>query len=249
MNADFGSLSFILGYLLMILGDGCLLVAATVAASSGGSPLKWGLAFGLAHGTFTLIGLFIASTIAEGSELLGHLVVLFALVYLLRHFLHHRSHKGKCGCLEEHTAPTTFIWVISLALSVHAIPSGAVLQQAFPGATIVGYATVAGCSAILSGCLIALVVRFSEEYKSLLVRFFDAAPSVTVGLLSAAITYVVLHLIAEASDLHDHAHGITTALACLGGVSIGIWARSHFKRVNSTSVSVPPPLVSIRRSL
>jgi hypothetical protein len=132
-------------------------------------------------------------------------------------------------------------------LSLHAIAGGATLRGVLQTASAATVVTTIVLSAVVSGTFVALVVLFGERNRAALMKLIDAAPAVTIALLTTAMAGVVW-------DLADHAEilgtGATTTtlfgsiLALFVGISA---AAAHHLSRRPAAASQSAPLVAIRR--
>jgi len=223
-----------------VIGDGCLIAAATLAASSGGSALLWGVSFGLAHAIFMGLGYSVTDSIANYSEFFADTVVLATLVVLLQHFIHHRrSHveSHSCSCdHKNHKISRKMIIFYSFIFSLHALGSGAIIRQGLGSLSTLQILVCALALGTIVGSLITTSVAATDNYRSLLMRVLDTFPGIVVGLLVFAISWVTFHMLFEVLGESSYSTAVTIIVSSFSAIAANILV--HTKRVDSKQTAV-----------
>jgi hypothetical protein len=223
-------LSVLILYPLTLLGDGCIVIAIALAATVGGRPLVWGAAFSFFHALYGIVGILVASQIAEYSETLGHVFVVIGSLILLKHFIHHSLHHhagGDCSC-ESHSTPkvsTGAIISTASAFSLHSLASGAIVRGMAAGITTQGLIAILLGLSLLIGALIACIVFVGDLERTLILRSLDKLPGLVAALLTALCCFAGFGLVEASLDNSPVLQG----LAWLGAVaaSVGVGWRVH----------------------
>ncbi len=225
-------LSVLLLYPLTLLGDGCILIAIALAATVGGRPLIWGLAFALFHALYGVIGILVAGEIAEYSETLGHFFILVGSYILLRHFMHHSLHHqvgGDCSC-ENHKPPpvsTRAIFSTASAFSLHSLASGAIIRgMASDISTSTLLIVLLGMS-ILVGALISGIVFVGDLERKPILRALDKLPRVVAALLTGLCCFALFHLLHEIFEGSGLFEGIFQVLSIAISLFVGFRVHKH----------------------
>ncbi len=191
--------SIILLYPLLLLGDGCLLIAIAVASTTRGHALLWGASFTLFHALYGVLGVAIVSEASHYSEILGEIFMFVGAVFLLWHFVHHRIHHrvhDDCSCENHPPAVVSPLAIVSsaAALSLHSLAGGAIIQSWIPEAS--GSQTMwllVGASCVVGAATSAIVMVGERQQQSIL-RLLDRLPGIVGFLLSSLCFAVVFHL-------------------------------------------------------
>jgi hypothetical protein len=236
-------LSIFILYPLTLLGDGCILIAIALAATVGGRPLMWGASFAFFHALYGIIGIIVASEIAEYSETLGHIFVLIGSYILLKHFMHHSLHHqvgGDCSC-ESHSTPsvsTRAIISTASAFSLHSLASGAIVRgMAAEITTPVLIGVLLGLS-VLIGALIAAIVFIGDLERMPILRALDKLPGVVAAVLTGLCCFSVYHLIHDLIEPAPVVQG--AAIIAAIGISATLGWRVHRHRSVATTAKPPP---------
>lgn len=226
-----------LAYFITLLSDSCIIIAITLAASSGGSPLQWGIAFGVSHALFGILGNFASAWLAEVSHATSHIVVLAGILLLFRHLTHHErfhahGHK-KCGC--EHSHPGyRFVWGTSLSFSFHALALGAIAREFFVTVSPTTLTTIIIGSGVIVGCFVAALINLGERFSGRILQVMDRCPGVPAALLAGIASYIIFSLITEHSPLAENYHlilaSVLTALCLYVGWSFNTRLLQDAKR-------------------
>lgn len=235
-------LSFILVYPLMLAGDGCILIAIALVATTGGNPWVCGAAFAFFHALYAVTGTLLAAEAAHYSETVGGIIVLLGTLILLKHFVHHRLHHGShgdCSCDHHTIQPISTMQMVSTAaaLSVHALAAGPILSHmsgVTDRATLIYM--LLGASVVV-GSLISLVVLVGETRRATIMKFLDSLPGVVTATLTGIACYALFHVLEHAVELSTSAVFAFSLLSILVSVGLGYWIHNR---------SVPQqPLVQI----
>ncbi len=219
-------------YPLTLLGDGCILIAIALAATVGGRPLTWGAAFALFHALYGIIGILVASEVAEYSETLGHLFILIGSYILLKHFMHHSLHHqagGDCSCESHKPPPVSTRAIISTAsaFSLHSLASGAIVRGMTETITTpVLIAVLLGLS-ILIGALIAVIVLVGDLERMPILRALDKLPGVVAAALTGLCCFSGYHLLQSLTQLSPLAQGTVLVSSTILAGTIGIKVHRH----------------------
>jgi hypothetical protein len=185
-------------YPLTLFGDGCVIVAIAIAATMGGRPWLWGSSFALFHAVYGVIGMLMASEIAEYSEVIGDLFILVGAGFLLTHFMHHRLHPrvgGDCSC--EHHAPgpisTRTIISTASAFSLHSLASGAIVRRMTGEVETTTLVILLVCLSLVIGLLIGGILLIGERERMPILRSLDKLPSVVAAALAAVCCFSIYH--------------------------------------------------------
>lgn len=240
--ASLSLLSIFILYPLTLLGDGCILIAIALAATVGGRPLVWGAAFAFFHALYGIVGILVASEIAEYSETLGHVFVLIGSYILLKHFMHHSLHHqvgGDCSC-ESHTTPsvsTRAIISTASAFSLHSLASGAIVRgMAAEITTPVLILVLLGLS-LLIGAVIAAIVFIGDLERMPILRALDKLPGVVAAVLTGLCCFSVYHLIHKLVEPSRVIQGV--AVIASVGISVALGWRVHRHRLASATAKPP----------
>ena len=202
-----------------VIGDGCLIAAATLAASSGGSAILWGVSFGLSHALFLSLGYSVTDSIANYSEFFADTVVLATLLILLQHYLHHnRSHVGErcCSCNHAtHTITKKMIFLYSIIFSLHALGSGALIRQGLGAMSQMQILSCALAMGSIIGTLIALSVATTESYRPFFMKILDSFPGLVLAILFFAISWSTFHMLFEVIGESSYAMPVTIIASLL----------------------------------
>jgi hypothetical protein len=235
-------LSFILLYPLVLAGDGCILIAIALVATTGGNPWVCGAAFAFFHALYAVAGTLLAAEAAHYSETLGGIIVFVGTLVLLKHFVHHRLHHGSlgdCSCEHHQVAPISPLQIISTAgaLSIHALAAGPILSH-MSGVTEQKPLIIMllGASVII-GLLISLVVLIGETRRATIMKVLDSLPGIVTAGLSGIASYALFHVVEHAVELPGA--GVVAFILCASATSLGLGYWMHNKTV------VQHPLVQI----
>lgn len=221
-------LSLTIVYPLMLLGDGCVIIAIALVATTGGNPWICGGAFAFFHALYSVVGLLLATEIANYSETLGSFIVLIGSAILLKHFLHHRLHHishGDCSCEDHHLVSISTTQMISTAaaLSIHALAAGPIVRQ-FSGIHDAGtLIPVLLVSSLVVGLLISLVVLFGERRRSAILKALDRLPGVVTTALSGLTCYALFHLLDHVTTISQTFSAILISSFILASCYLGYW--------------------------
>lgn len=225
-------LSIFILYPLTLLGDGCILIAIALAATVGGRPLLWGAAFTIFHAIYGIIGILVASEIADYSEALGHVFVLIGSIILLKHFIHHSLHHqsgGDCSC-ENHEITPASTWAIistASAFSLHSLASGAIVRSMTGEITTLTLVGVLLGISILIGTLIAAIVFIGDLERMPILRALDKLPGVVATLLAGLCCFSLYHLIDELIEMSSTVKGLGLVVSLFIAGAIGWRVHKH----------------------
>jgi len=194
--------SILLFYPLVLLGDGCLLIAIAVASTTQGHAWLWGVSFAGFHALYGILGIALVSEVTHYSEMLGEVFMLGGSLFLLWHFVHHRLHhrvRHDCRCENHPPRTVSSLAVVSsaAALSLHSLAGGAIIKGWVPdvsNATLIGLLIAASC---ILGLLSFSIVRVGELEHQPILRFLDKLPGIVGIILSGACFGVLYHLLEE----------------------------------------------------
>lgn len=225
-------ISFLVIYPLVLAGDGCLLIAIALVATTGGNPWLCGAAFAFFHALYSISGLLLASSVADTSETLGSVIALVGALVLLKHFIHHRLHHiahGDCSCEHHHVEPLSTIKVISTAaaLSLHSLAAGPILQQMTGISNTPSLIAILLSSAVFVGLLISVVIFVGESRRAMIMKILDNLPGVVTGTLTAVSCYALFHLVEHALTLPDHFDLVFLFLASVASIGVGTWMHTR----------------------
>jgi hypothetical protein len=225
-------LSFILLYPLVLAGDGCILIAIALVATTGGNPWVCGAAFAFFHALYAVVGTLLAAEAAHYSETLGGVIVFIGTLILLKHFIHHRLHHGSngdCGCEHHPVAPISSLQIISTAgaLSIHALAAGPILSH-MSGVTEQKplIMMLLGASVVI-GLLISFVVIVGETRRATIMKTLDSLPGIVTAGLSGIASYALFHVVDHAVELPSA--GVVAFIFCAIATSIGLGYWMHSK--------------------
>ena len=215
-----GLISTILLYPLVLAGDGCILIAIALVATTGGSPWVCGAAFAFFHAFYSILGIALVSELVEYSETLEEVIVLVGSLVLLKHFIHHRLHNGShgdCSCEHHHPIVITPLQIFSTAaaLSVHALATGPIVRNISGINETSRLIPLLLASSALLGVFISLIVFVGEQKRAKILRFLDALPGVVTGTLVAICCYSLSHVV---EHLVEPPHWVETLLLMLGAI-------------------------------
>lgn len=225
-------LSFILLYPLLLAGDGCILIAIALVATTGGNPWVCGAAFAFFHALYAVAGTLLAAEAAHYSETLGGVIVFVGTFVLLKHFIHHRLHHGShgdCSCEHHQVAPISSLQIVSTAaaLSIHALAAGPILSH-MSGVTEQKLLIIMLLSASVAiGLLISLVVLVGETRRATIMKILDSLPGVVTAGLTGIASYALFHIVEHAIELPNG--GIAAFILCAVGTSVGVGYWMHNK--------------------
>jgi len=226
-------------YPLILAGDGCLIIAIALVATSGGNPYLCGAAFAFFHALYAVLGILVTSHLAHYSEVLGELVVVAGALVLLKHFFHHRLHhgaRGDCSC-EHHQPQNLSAWQIistAAALSLHALAGGAIAQPITGIEVRLALAAILIGGAFVLGALVSAIVLVGESRRAFILSKLDSLPGVVTGILTGISCYSLIHLLEHLLSVPDTARVILMIVAALVSIASGVWMHS---RVSSDLVS------------
>ena len=194
--------SIILLYPLLLLGDGCLLIAIAVASTTRGHALLWGASFALFHALYGVLGVAIVSEASHYSEMLGELFMLVGAIFLLWHFVHHRIHhrvNDDCSCENHPAAVVSALAVVSsaAALSLHSLAGGAIIKSWIPEASNAQTMWLLVGASCVVGATTTGIVMVGERQQQSILRLLDRLPGIVGFLLSALCFAVVLHIVQD----------------------------------------------------
>jgi hypothetical protein len=235
-------ISFILLYPLVLAGDGCILIAIALVATTGGNPWVCGAAFAFFHALYSIAGTLLAAEVAHYSETLGGIIVLVGTLILLKHFIHHRLHhvaQGDCSCEHHQTPPIGSAQIISTAaaLSIHALAAGPILSH-MSGVTEQKPLIIMllGASVVI-GLLISFVVVVGETRRATIMKVLDSLPGVVTAGLAGIASYALFHVVEHAVALP--AAGVVAFILFAVATSFGLGYWMH------TKAGMPYPVVQI----
>ena len=239
------AITAVLLYPLVLVGDGCLLVAIAVASTTKGSAWLWGLSFALFHALYGVAGITFVSEITHYSEILGELFMLGGAGYLLWHFLHHRLHhrmQADCRC-ENH--PPTIMSPLSVvssaaALSLHSLAGGAIFRTWLPDASSSYLITLLLISSALVGSFTFTIVALGESGQKPIVRFLDKLPGIVAFVLAALCCVVLYHLVEDTVGLSSVTMGLFLVASILASAAVG-WAVHERRQAPIISISPRRP--------
>ena len=225
-------ISFLFIYPLVLAGDGCLLIAIALVATTGGNPWLCGAAFAFFHALYSITGLLLASSIADTSETLGSAIALVGSLVLLKHFIHHRLHHvahGDCSCEHHQAEPLSAVKVISTAaaLSLHSLAAGPILRQMSGITSTPSLVAILLSSAMFVGLLISFVIFVGESRRAAIMKILDTLPGIVTGTLTAVSCYALFHLLEHALELPEHFHGLFLVLAAIVSIGVGAWMHTR----------------------
>jgi hypothetical protein len=231
-------LSVFILYPLTLLGDGCILIAVALAATVGGRPLVWGAAFAFFHALYGIIGILVASEVAEYSETLGHVFILIGSYILLKHFMHHSLHHqagGDCSCESHRPPPVSTRAIISTAsaFSLHSLASGAIVRGMTENiSTPLLIAVLLGLS-ILIGVFIAAIVLVGDLERMPILRALDKLPGVVATALAGLCCFSVYHLVHGVTQLSPLAKGALLVGSAIFSTTLGIRVHKHRSKAHT----------------
>jgi len=195
--------SVIILYPLVLLGDGCLLIAIAVASTTRGHSLLWGASFALFHALYGVLGVLLASQLLVYSGILGELFMLAGAVFLLWHFAHHRLHHRMhhdCSCENHPSAQLSALGVISsaAALSLHALAGGAIVQSIMPEASTASTVSLLIAASVVLGLLSFAILKIGELEQQHILKLLDRLPGIVGFILTALCFGVLYHIIDDA---------------------------------------------------
>lgn len=233
--------SVILLYPLLLIGDGCLLIAIAVASTTRGHAILWGASFAFFHAIYGVLGVALVSEMSHYSELLGEAFMLGGAIFLLWHFVHHRIHHrmhDDCSC-ENHPAATVgSLAVVSsaAALSLHSLAGGAIIRNWIPEASSAEVMwLLTGASCVL-GAMTAAIVFFGERQQQRVLRVLDSLPGAFGFVLSALCFSVLFHLIEDVVQLSSLSVGAFLLVAFATSCYVGY--RVHGKNQAASLVRI-----------
>jgi hypothetical protein len=240
-------LSILILYPLTLLGDGCILIAVALAATVGGRPLVWGAAFAFFHALYGVVGILVASEIAEYSETLGHIFILIGSYILLKHFMHHSLHHqagGDCSCESHKPPPVSTRAIISTAsaFSLHSLASGAIVRgMAADITTTVLIAVLLGLSLLIGG-LIAAIVFIGDLERMPILRALDKLPGFVATVLTGLCCFSAYHLLHSIVELAPLANGALLLVSVIASLALGV--RVHRHRSQHAAKKVQPGMLT-----
>lgn len=235
-------LSLLVLYPITLFGDGCILIAIALAATTGGKPLAWGASFAGFHALYGVAGILVADEVATYSERLGDIFILVGSLILLRHFMHHTLHHqvgGDCSC-DNHTpiqVSTRAIISTASALSLHSLASGAIVRGISGEITTPTLIGTILLLSVLVGALIGTIVFMGNIERLPIMRALDSLPGVVASLLTGLCCFALYHLASDFVAFSALAMGATILLASV--ISIAFGYRVHQKRINPGTGSSP----------
>jgi hypothetical protein len=243
--APLSLLSFILVYPLVLAGDGCILIAIALVATTGGNPWVCGAAFAFFHALYSIAGMLLAAEATHYSETLGSVIALLGTLILLKHFIHHRLHHGShgdCSCEHHQAQPITALQTISTAaaLSIHSLAAGPILSHmsgVTETTTLIGM--LLGASVFI-GVLITLVVLVGESRRAVIMRALDSLPGVVTSALTAIACYALFHLFEHAAEPSSMGIISFVVISALISFAAGYWMHNR-----ATTAMTTAPLVQI----
>lgn len=226
-------LSVFILYPLTLLGDGCILIAVALAATVGGRPIIWGAAFAFFHALYGIIGILVASEVAEYSETLGHVFILIGSYILLKHFMHHSLHHqagGDCSCESHKPPPVSTRAIISTAsaFSLHSLASGAIVRGMTETITTPVLIFVLFGLSIMIGVLIGVIVFVGDLERMPILRALDKLPGVVAAALTALCCFSGYHLVGGIVELSPAIQGALLVGSVI--LSGGLGRRVHRHR-------------------
>jgi hypothetical protein len=244
--APLSLLSFILVYPLVLAGDGCILIAIALVATTGGNPWVCGAAFAFFHALYSISGMLLAAEAARYSETLGSIIALVGTLILLKHFIHHRLHHGShgdCSCEHHHVQPVTSLQIISTAaaLSLHALAAGPILSQMSGVTERFTLASMLLGASLIVGSLISLIVLVGESRRAAIMKVLDSLPGVVTAALTAIACYALFHLFEHTVEPSSSLILAFAALSLAMCVGAGYWMHNR----SSPTTTAKAPLVQI----
>jgi hypothetical protein len=236
-------LSFILLYPLMLAGDGCILIAIALVATTGGNPWVCGAAFAFFHALYAVTGTLLAAEAAHYSETIGGIIVLLGTLILLKHFVHHRLHHGShgdCSCEHHHTQPISTVQMISTAaaLSIHALAAGPILSHMSGVSDQTTLISMLLGASIVVGSLISLVVLVGETRRATIMKLLDSLPGVVTAALAGIACYALFHVLEHAVEISSITVFIFSALSVVASIGLGYWIHNR-SVLNQPLVQIP----------
>lgn len=230
--APLSLLSFILVYPLVLAGDGCILIAIALVATTGGNPWVCGAAFAFFHALYSVVGMLLAAEATHYSETLGSIIALLGTIILLKHFIHHRLHHGShgdCSCEHHHTQPISAIQTISTAaaLSIHALAAGPILSHMSGVTETTTLITMLLGASVTIGVLISLVVLVGESRRAAIMRVLDSLPGVVTSALTAIACYALFHLLEHAVEPSTVGTLVFVAISAVTCLGTGVWIHNR----------------------
>jgi len=225
-------ISILFIYPLVLAGDGCLLIAIALVATTGGNPWLCGAAFAFFHALYSISGLLLTSSVADTSETLGSAIALVGSLILLKHFIHHRLHHvahGDCSCEHHQVEPLSPLKVISTAaaLSLHSLAAGPILRQMSGITSTSSLIAVLTSSALFIGLLISVVIFIGESRRAMIMKVLDALPGIVTGTLTAISCYALFHLVEHALTPPEHFELIFIFLSAVASIGVGSWMHTR----------------------
>ena len=231
-------LSVFIIYPLTLLGDGCILIAVALAATVGGRPLVWGAAFAFFHALYGIIGILVASEVAEYSETLGHVFILIGSYILLKHFMHHSLHHqagGDCSCESHRPPPVSTRAIISTAsaFSLHSLASGAIVRGMTESITTPLLIAVLLGLSLLIGVLIAAIVFVGDLERMPILRALDKLPGVVATALTGLCCFSAYHLVHDVILLSPVSQGTILVGSALLSIALGMRVHKHRSKAHT----------------
>jgi hypothetical protein len=195
-------LSVILLYPLILLGDGCLLIAVAVASTTKGRSWLWGLSFAVFHALYGVIGVLFVSEATQYSQVLGEVFMVGGALYLLWHFLHHRFHHrmvGDCSCENHPPAIVSPLATISsaAALSLHSFAGGAIIRSWIPESSQQQLVILIIIASAMVGALTFAIVAVGELEQKPIMSLLDKLPGIVATILTGICFFALFHLLSE----------------------------------------------------
>ena len=230
--APLSLLSLILVYPLVLAGDGCILIAIALVATTGGNPWVCGAAFAFFHALYSIIGMLLAAEAAHYSEVFGSIIALIGTLILLKHFVHHRLHHGShgdCSCEHHHTEPIGTVQIISTAaaLSLHALAAGPIVTHMSGVTDQSTLLPILLGSSLFIGLLVSLVILVGESKRALIMKTLDSLPGVVTAALTAIACYAAFHMLEHLLELPNIALFALVSLSVALSVGTGYWMHSR----------------------
>jgi hypothetical protein len=224
--------SLLILYPATLFGDGCIVIAIALAATTGGRPAIWGASFAAFHALYGVAGILLADEFTTYSERLGDIFILVGSVVLLRHFMHHSLHHQKGGdCSCENHAPikvsTRAIISTASAFSLHSLASGAIVRSISGEITTPTLIVTILILSLFIGALIGAIVFMGNVERLPIMRALDSLPGVVATLLTGLCSFAVYHLLSDFVELSTLAIGAFILLCVVVCIAVGYKVHRH----------------------
>jgi Na+/pantothenate symporter len=216
----------------MLVGDGCVLIAIALVATTGGNPWVCGAAFAAFHAFYSLLGVLVVSEIVTYSDTFGGIVALVGSLILLKHFVHHRLHhisRGDCSCEHHHIHPVSNLQIISTAaaLSIHALAAGPIVSE-MSGLHDTRYlVAILIVSSLFVGLFVSLVVLIGETRRASILKGLDALPGIVTATLTGVCCYMLFHLLQDTLQLSSLSITTFVFVSLAASAGFGYWIHTR----------------------